>query len=135
MSDPVRHYAYRNTPFIAACGEDKPDQTTTNVRANVTCPACIPRAPCGCSTCAPTAPSKPPRKLLTKSRLAELRVVDRSRERCDIAGQLREIADAYEVAVRLLEEVVRDRNADPSVEPGRVTPGDIAWLALREAEK
>lgn len=35
----LKHFAV--TPFVAVCGADEPNQTTTTIRAGVTCPACV----------------------------------------------------------------------------------------------
>jgi hypothetical protein len=73
-----------------------------------------------------------PRRLLTRTRLAELTLP--GSVRALTAREAVEVFDAYETAVRLLEECVR---AD--VERGRsgvpLSPSDVAWLALREAER
>jgi hypothetical protein len=65
-----------------------------------------------------------PRKLLTRTEVAELRALA-------VTDQDRRVLDAYETAVRLLEGVVReDRQSRPPLDAT-----DVAWLALREAER
>jgi len=48
------------------------------------------------------------------------------------ATECRELANAYEAAVRLLEACVREGGAPESP---AVRAADVAWLALREAEE
>lgn len=69
-----------------------------------------------------------PRKLLTRTEFAAMRDSSRYWSPPDTVRLL----DAYETAVRLLEECVRDdgpRDRDP------LGPLDVAWLALRETER
>lgn len=89
-------------------------------------------AECRCGTCEHcTTPDRPPlartapRKLLTRSQVAILRRSDNP--------YIGLTLDAYETAVRLLEAVVRD--PDTRTRGGALGPADIAWLALREAER
>lgn len=70
------------------------------------------------------------RKLLTKTRLAELRGPNGSQRMLDSA-EADEVLSAYETAVRLLEEVVRANGHAYGV----VTAEDVAWLALRDSER
>jgi len=74
----------------------------------------------------PTPRNDKPRRLLTRTEFAELRAYARR------DSDESRILDAYETAVRLLEEVVRAPRAPLS---DRVEADDIAWLVLREAER
>lgn len=89
-------------------------------------------AECRCGTCehCVTAP-RVPRELLARTELDYLRGdVEVAWTRADRVR----ILSAYETAVRLLEECVRE--ATPRrPNTGPVHASDVAWLALREAER
>jgi hypothetical protein len=78
------------------------------------------------------APARHPRRLLSRARLEFLRGPIGG-GRMLSAEECRELAEAYETATRLLEEIVRARGAPRP--DGLVTASDVAWLALREAER
>lgn len=71
------------------------------------------------------------RSLLTKERLEYLRG-PMGGGRILPAEECRELADAYETAERLLEEVVREARL-PEGSPSPIRASDVAWLKLREA--
>lgn len=73
-----------------------------------------------------------PRRLLTKTRVEELRANWVSE-----LPSFGEVLDAYETAVHLLEEVVRvSRDLEHITSgPTLVNEIDVAWLALRDAER
>lgn len=83
-------------------------------------------AECRCGTCehCVTSPPVRPRKLLTRSQIRILRGSG--------APDVDVVLDAYETAVRLLEEVVREERQSVMLPIGAI---DVAWLALREAER
>lgn len=70
------------------------------------------------------------RTLLTRTEAAGLRAMARTDGLSPHSSE--RVLDAYETAVRLLEEAVRDVTSAPGAPFG---PLDVAWLALREAER
>jgi len=68
-----------------------------------------------------------PRRLISRTEMADIRASWLNE--CPAFARL---LDGYEVAVHLLEEVVTREPIDPT---RPVSPMDVAWLKLREAER
>jgi len=93
---------------------------------------------CSSPTERPPPPPREPRRLLTRTERASLDMVGGG-DRMLSLDEVARLKSAYDTAVRLLEECVREAGHDPhgptTMIAGALCPSDVAWLALREAER